>query len=157
MLVTGRRAAVALLTLVVVAGATLPWVACARESRHWPVARAAFATYSLGHLICHQRPDRSFTSCGHPWPVCGRCAGIYLGAAVGVWLAGARRLRVADRVSSRLWRRRLVLAALPTAALWAGELILRLDPGTLVRFIAALPAGAAGAAWLLAVAREDLL
>jgi len=157
MLVTGRRAAVALVTLAVVAGVTLPWMACARESRTWPVARAALAAYAVGHLVCHQRPDRSFASCGHQWPVCGRCAGVYLGAAAGVLLVGVRHRGVARAVPSRLWRRRLVLAALPSAVLWAGEVFLRLDPGTLVRFVGALPAGAGGAAWLMAVARGDLL
>jgi hypothetical protein len=47
--------------------------------------------------------------------------------------------------------------ALPTAALWLGEFVLWLDPGTFVRFLGALPAGVGGAAWLLAVARGDLL
>ena len=63
-----------------------------------------------------------------------------------------------DRVAAPtdVWRRRLVVAALPTAVLWLGELVLRLDPGTLVRFLGALPAGAGGAAWLVAVARGDL-
>jgi len=37
--------------------------------------------YLAGAVICHQRPDRSFTWAGQPWPVCARCAGIYLGAA----------------------------------------------------------------------------
>ncbi len=157
MLVTGRRAALALAGLAVAAGMTLPWVACVRESRHWPVARAAFAAYAVGGLVCHQRPERSFVSCGHAWPVCGRCAGIYLGAAAGVLFIGVRRGGIARAVPPRHWRRRLILAALPSAVLWAGEVVLRVDPGTLVRFVGALPAGAGGAAWLMAVARGDLL
>jgi uncharacterized membrane protein len=155
--VTGARVASVLIALVIAGGLALPWIACARESRHRSVARAAFTAYSVGRLICHQRPDRSFTTCGHPWPVCGRCSGIYLGAAVGPLLVGARRMRVASPAPSRLWRRRLILAVLPSATLWIGEAVLGVDPGTLLRFIGALPAGAGGAAWLLAVARGDLL
>jgi hypothetical protein len=76
------------------------------------------------------------------WPVCGRCAGLYLAAPVGAALAvlGVRRPRAArDRVSIA-W---LVIAALPTAA----TLILewsRLSTVTSVeRAVAALPLGAA--------------
>jgi hypothetical protein len=46
---------------------------------------------------------------------------------------------------------------LPTGLLWIGEFALRVDPGTLTRFAAAVPAGVAGAAWLMAVARGDLM
>jgi hypothetical protein len=34
--------------------------------------------YSAAGLVCHQRPDRSFFTHGVQWPVCGRCAGLYL-------------------------------------------------------------------------------
>jgi uncharacterized membrane protein len=118
------------------------------------ISRMAIALYVAGHLVCHQRPERSFASCGHQWPVCGRCAGLYIGAAAGVLIFGLWRV---DRAApADAWRRRLVLAALPTAVLWLGELVFRLDPGTLVRFLGALPAGAGGSAWLVAVARGDL-
>jgi hypothetical protein len=63
-----------------------------------------------------------------------------------------------DRVAATTsaWRQRLILAAVPTGALWLGEFVMRLDPGTLVRFLGALPAGATGAAWLMAIARGNL-
>jgi hypothetical protein len=72
-----------------------------------------------------------------------------------VLLFASRRI---DRVVSTptMWRKRLVLAVLPTAALWFAEFALALDPGTRARFLGALPAGAGGAAWLVAVARGDL-
>ena len=150
-----RPAATTLLLLALIGGAMLPWVACARSSPGPAIARMAIALYVAGHLVCHQRPERSFASCGHQWPVCGRCAGLYIGAAAGVLIFGLWRV---DRVAAPTdaWRRRLVVAALPTAVLWLGELVLRLDPGTLVRFLGALPAGAGGTAWLVAVARGDL-
>ena len=48
------------------------------------VSNVSLAIYVAGHFVCHQRPERSFASCGYQWPVCGRCAGLYLGAAAGV-------------------------------------------------------------------------
>jgi uncharacterized membrane protein len=154
-MITGRRAATVLLLLALIGGAALPWIACARTSSVSILSRSALAIYAAGRLVCHQRPERSFASCGHQWPVCGRCAGLYISAAAGVLIFGLWRV---DRVaaSTDVWRRRLVLAAMPTAVLWLGELVFRLDPGTLVRFFGALPAGAGCAAWLVAVARGDL-
>jgi uncharacterized membrane protein len=151
-----RRAATVLLLLALIGGATLPWVACARASSIRTISRTALAIYGAGRLVCHQRPERSFASCDYQWPVCGRCAGLYMGAAAGVLIFALWRL---DRVAAPtdVWRRRLVWSALPIAALWLGEFVLRLDPGTFVRFLGALPAGVGGAAWLLAVARGDLL
>src|SRR5262249_31790615 len=53
-----------------------------------------------GSVICHQRPERSFFLWSHQMPVCARCTGIYLGAALTVlltpvtrWLPGVRRLQ----------------------------------------------------------------
>ena len=46
----------------------------------------AWAPYVAGSLVCHQRADRSFTTRSVTWPVCGRCAGLYLSAAVGAVL-----------------------------------------------------------------------
>lgn len=33
---------------------------------------------------CHQRPDRSFFIGGYQFPVCARCAGVFLGQAAAV-------------------------------------------------------------------------
>ena len=139
-----RRAATTLLLLAVIGGLALPWVACARTSAVPVITRSAIALDAAARLVCHQRPERSFASCGQQWPVCGRCAGLYLGAAAGTLLFAFWRI---DRVMppTEVWRRRLVVAALPTAVLWLGEFVLRLDPGTFVRFLGALPAGAGGA------------
>ena len=52
-----------------------------------PMARAAAGLiYLAGAVVCHQRPERSFAWEGQAWPVCARCAGIYLGAAAAVLL-----------------------------------------------------------------------
>jgi uncharacterized membrane protein len=152
---TGRGAAIVLLALALIGGALLPWVACARASGG-TISRAALAVYAAGHLVCHQRADRSFASCGVQWPVCGRCSGLYVGAAVGAVIFGLWRVD-RDPASTGAWRRRLLLAAAPTAILWLGEFGLGFDPGTFLRFLGALPAGAGGAAWLVAIGRGDLL
>jgi uncharacterized membrane protein len=109
--------------------------------------------YGLGSLVCHQRPERSLASCGRQWPVCGRCSGLYLGAAAGVILAAAG---VGRRGSWRQWRTRVLLSAIPTAALWLGEVAGLGDPGTLLRLTLALPPGVVTALWLSAVSRGDL-
>jgi uncharacterized membrane protein len=38
----------------------------------------------IGYAICHQIPERSFHLGGHRLPLCARCTGTYLGAAVGL-------------------------------------------------------------------------
>ena len=38
--------------------------------------------FFTGSLLCHQRPERSFHWWGAQVPVCARCFGIYLGAAL---------------------------------------------------------------------------
>ena len=40
--------------------------------------------FPLGHFICHQRPERSFFIGGQQLPVCARCTGLYLGAALAI-------------------------------------------------------------------------
>ena len=42
----------------------------------------ALGVYLAGSLVCHQRPERSFHLFGVQMPVCARCTGIYLGAAL---------------------------------------------------------------------------
>ena len=41
--------------------------------------------------VCHQDPARSFWIFGAPVAVCARCLGIYVGAALGAFLAASRR------------------------------------------------------------------
>ncbi len=158
----GRRAALALLSLAAIWGLALPWLACARESSSPLLSMTGRVAFAVGHVICHQRPERSFFSCGLQWPVCGRCSGLYLGAAAGAVLALAlgRRLQRArpttsDSAATR-WRRLLLFSAAPTAVLWTIEFTGLFAPGTTARFAGALPLGLAASGWLDAVARGDL-
>ena len=128
-----RLIATALLALMLVGG-----VGSARRAVSGRRAAGPWSSsviYACGSLVCHQRPDRSLTACGRQWPVCGRCSGLYLGAAAGVLLARRRRrapgelAAVADAV---------LVSAIPTAALWLGEFVGLGDPGTMLRLALAV-------------------
>jgi hypothetical protein len=117
-----------------------PWLATA-PVRAGGGAYLSASAYWLGALVCHQRPDRSFHTGAVQWPVCARCAGLYLSAAVGVVFAWRRRR--CGPVPFAAWRARLVWAALPTVATLVVEWW---DPAIttgLVRAAAAVPLGAA--------------
>src|SRR5687768_3964968 len=139
-----RRVAICLLTLMLVAGIALPVVPCLGRG---PSPVAVSIIYAFGSLICHQRPDRSLTTCGRQWPVCGRCSGLYLGAAAGVLLAATR---LGGRGNWRQWRTRMLVAAIPTGVLWLAEVAGLGDPGTALRLALAVPPGAVTALWLSA-------
>jgi uncharacterized membrane protein len=65
----------------------------------------ATVLYLLLSPACHQDPGRSFCLYGHPWAVCHRCSGIYLGLLAAALLSSCvpsalascsqRRMRVA--------------------------------------------------------------
>jgi uncharacterized membrane protein len=93
--------------------------------------RAGAAVYLVGSLICHQDADRSFHVWGAQMPVCGRCTGIYCGAAAGAVLALIDRRSKTHRHAgpavnppSGRWRTVLLLSSLPVAisvvSEWAG-------------------------------------
>lgn len=107
-------------------------------------ARSAWATvvyFAAGH-VCHQQPERSFHTHDEKWPVCARCAGLYLAAPFGAFWFLARRRRPGGGagVSPRVV---FAVAAVPTVVTiaweWAG---LGVPPNT-VRLLSALPLGAA--------------
>ncbi len=100
--------------------------------------------FPLGHFICHQRPERSFFVAGQQLPVCARCTGLYLGAALAIPLP----LVTATTLASRQNRRILVVAALPTLITWTLEFTGLVPFSNVVRFVAALPLGFA-AAWMV--------
>lgn len=108
----------------------------------------AGAVYAAAHLVCHQKPERTLHTGDVAWPVCARCAGLYLAAPVGALLWAWRRPRWAQAA----WV--VGLAAAPTAATvvweWAGLGM----PAHLVRFITAVPLGMAVAAMLVHVTIE---
>ena len=106
-------------------------------------ATAAAVVYAGSSQICHQRVDRSFATGGLQWPVCARCAGLYLSGAVGALLGwfgmagwGASRAR---------WL--LGLAAMPTAVTWTLEVAGLVPFSNIARAVAAIPLGVA-AGWL---------
>jgi len=67
--------------LLALAAAT--WLALLIVAPVLPVP-AAGILYALAAHLCHQRPERSFHLFAAQLPVCGRCFGIYAGAAVGL-------------------------------------------------------------------------
>lgn len=66
--------------------AALPTAALGASTGRAPWAWLAPIVYGIGHVVCHQRPERSFAWASAVWPVCARCSGIYAGAAVGAVL-----------------------------------------------------------------------
>jgi uncharacterized membrane protein len=154
MVLSGRTAATILLALAAVAAPLIPLVPCSGGPGAGAALRAA--AYGTGALVCHQRPDRSFVGCGRPWPVCGRCSGLYLGAGTAAWLQLALGRRLRHRGRHRAWRAALALAAAPTAALWLLEVTGLLGVSSIARLIGALPLGLVIGGWLGALARGDL-
>src|SRR5262249_45229986 len=113
------------------------------------------AVYAIGAAICHQLPERSFHLAAAQLPVCARCAGIYLGAAlaaiaaVAPWRVGGGTIRL---VGGRA-RATLTMAVLPTAATLVFEWVTGSRPTNTIRFLAGLPLGAA-VAWIVAPAES---
>src|SRR4051812_18010349 len=75
---TTALAFAALLWVTVLVATTSP--AAHQPGRIRTVMRTA--VYAVGAVICHQRPERSFEIWHSQMPVCARCTGIYLGAAL---------------------------------------------------------------------------
>lgn len=109
------------------------------------LSRAASAVYAAGSVVCHQRPERSFAAAGRPLPVCARCTGLYLSAAIGGILALAFGRRPLDPSRAR-WI--VALCCVPTAATWSAEFAGLVHPSNMIRASAAIPLGIA-AAWLV--------
>jgi len=133
--------------------ATLPLATYAATRVHASTLADAFAfgIYAIGMVVCHQKPERSFHLWGAQLPVCARCTGIYLGAALGVVFRSAEASRSAIRMRrARVLTSRfaLVLAALPTAATLLYEWTTGVTPANAIRFAAGLPLGAV-VSWLV--------
>lgn len=142
----GRLLIVAAIAWPLVAGAAL-W------QRQRAVAEPAWTTlvYAAASRVCHQLPGRSFHTHDVAWPVCARCAGLYLAAPFAALVAFRRR----SRGASQLQPLRLVaLAAIPTALTLFWEWGGLGTPSNLIRFATALPLGAAVAFVLIATVRE---
>ena len=128
---------------------SVAWAACipltayaaSRPDASTLVYGLAVAAYSVGHLICHQLPARSFHLWGAALPVCARCTGIYLGAAAASVVPGL----AAGRPSSEA-RRVLLIAVVPTAATLVFEWTTGVTPSNWIRALAGAPLGVA-VAW----------
>ena len=130
----------------------------------WPLVQAATVAATIhgsdgmltamvqvvGSRVCHRRPERSFHTSGVQWPVCARCSGLYLGAAVGSCFGFAPRLRRPVRGGRAAAI--LAISSLPTAVTWTAEWAFGVPVTNVARAMAALPLGAAIAATIVAVA-----
>jgi len=118
---------------------------------------SALAVYIVGAAVCHQKPERSFHLWGAQLPVCARCTGIYLGAALAVMLARRREpagvqpqraaLRTPAADPARV-RAVMIACAIPTAATLLFEWTTGIMPANPIRFAAGLPIGAV-VSWLV--------
>ena len=98
---------------------------------------ASGVVYVVGSVICHQRSERSFHTDGHQWPVCARCAALYLSAPFGALFAWRRRLNAASAATV------LAVTAIPTVVTLAVEWVGLSALSNVIRAVSALPAGAA--------------
>ena len=128
--------------------------AASRPHASPPVSVLIVAVYGAGSLVCHQLAERSY----HLWtvqmPVCARCAGIYVGAVLGV--VGARAfqaaaVRSADSLALHRVRFALALAVLPSLLTLVYEWTTGVMPAHAIRFAAGVPIGAV-VAWLVVAA-----
>lgn len=109
---------------------------------------ASSIAYLAASRVCHQRADRSFQTRGAQWPVCARCAGLYLAGPIGVLMAFAGRRRSPGALA-----RTLAVAAVPTATAWVAEVGFGLPVSGLLRAASAAPLGAALAFAFICMAR----
>jgi uncharacterized membrane protein len=140
-------------------GASTAWVAAiplaafaaTRPSAASPVYMFALGVYAIGRVVCHQLPARSFHLWGASLPVCARCTGLYLGAAVTAIVLGASDgLAARARGAKAAGQARVVLlsACVPTAATLIFEWTTGVMPANWIRALAGVPLGAA-VAWAI--------
>jgi uncharacterized membrane protein len=135
--------------------ASVAWAACvpltafaaSRPDASSLVYGFAVAVYSIGHLICHQLPVRSFHLWGAVLPVCARCSGIYAGAAIASIAMAMQSARRGPDEGGRIEPRVvLLLAIVPTAATLIFEWTTGVTPANWIRAAAGIPLGVA-VAW----------
>jgi uncharacterized membrane protein len=113
------------------------------ESASSTASALAFVVYRAGSILCHQRPERSFHLWAAQLPVCARCTGVYVGAAVVAVVA-----RWLQPSAERPPKGFVLLAVVPTAITLAYEWTTGDMPSNGVRFAAGLPLGAV-VSWLV--------
>ena len=131
------------------ATAAVAWFGLVVSAPALPAALAA-AVYTMGSLICHQLPDRSFHWHGAQLAVCARCTGIYLGACASAFLAPLppsvyARWGAPYRIA---WL--LGAASLPMAVTLAAEWTGVWEPSSIVRAATGVVLGTAAALTLIA-------
>jgi len=146
-------------------GASVTWFAALplatfASSRPYPptlIYLVSWGTYLVGSLLCHQRPERSFFLWGSQMPVCARCTGIYLGAAIAAlvvpFVARLKLLREGGAVRSA--RTLLIVSILPAAATLVYEWTTGIMPANWIRAVSGLPVGAVVAWIVMSVAQEQ--
>jgi uncharacterized membrane protein len=113
----------------------------------------AFFIYSVGRVVCHQRPERSFHLGSIPLPVCARCIGIYAGAAAVALLAlGGYRFSSRSSKQARGW---LAAAAAPAALSLLYEWGTGQMPSNMIRAATGVIIGAAVGAIVLALMQDE--
>ena len=117
-------------------------LAAAAPFLHSPLIHALFRP------LCHQQPDRSFWMAGAPMAACARCLGIYIGAAVGLFVSAFRLSAFASGTGPETRRLRpgICLASLALLAADVFSEWLGLRPAWAAgRMLTGLLAGAAAA------------
>jgi len=132
----------------VVWAAAIPLAAFAasRPSAASAVYAFALSVYAIGHVVCHQLPIRSFHLWNASLPVCARCTGIYVGAAVTALLLASRSSQ-STRFGGEA-RVVLLVACIPTALTLVFEWTTGVMPANWIRALAGLPLGVA-VAWAI--------
>jgi hypothetical protein len=154
-----------------IVGGSVAWAAAlplatfaASRPHNGPVTYlATLAVYGAGSLICHQLPERSFHLWTAQMPVCARCTGIYVGAAIAAIVSGFRVVRltatrlqrcVANPGRPRSTRRQLLVAALPALTTLLFEWTTGQTPANWIRAATGVCLGAVTAAVVFAYAQD---
>jgi uncharacterized membrane protein len=110
--------------------------------------------YAAGSLICHQLPERSYHLWTAQMPVCARCMGIYVGAAIAAVIAAAGSTPRPPFREAWIVRFALIIAALPGVLTLLYEWTTGQTPSNLIRAASGIPIGAV-VAWLVVGATRD--
>ena len=130
----------------------LPAATLAVTERSGAAHPLALVVYGVGAMVCHQRPERSFHLASTQFPVCARCLGIYLGAAVTVVGVARRHPRLPTARRVRAW---VVAAALPAGGTLLYEWIVGSTPSNMVRAASGVPLGVVVTWVMLAATNHD--
>ena len=131
---------------------SLPGSAYAASLANSAAQVLAAAVYGFGSVICHQKGERSFHLFAEQLPVCARCTGLYVGAAVVAvpyLFRGMRRPWSAAVPGSAHVRWLLLAASLPVVLSIAWEWGTGEVPSNAVRAMTGVVAGGAVARVIL--------